>query len=375
MAESQPIIQSVSVLHAFGMARHKHVEGALDAARDLYERVVGAAPDHADAVTMLASIAYRQGRDDDGGALLDRAIGLACHAMQRKPEDSASRAAAVNLLLARGRIGEAEAAIEPLSVPLNPVRERPEEFAARRETAIAAGLPPIIITTLPKSASESIWNKLSDGLGLARCYLSLGLFPDCCLITQRVREAAKGGIAVKEHIAPTAHNLALLRQTGIDRIVVHHRDPLQATLSWVHFARDDINRRLMAPLWRRIVPPRAVLDSSLERQIDWSIDHYLPLLIDFLRDWRAVAQDPKSAMDALFMSFELFRTEPDAYFERVLAFYDIPRERFAFDAEAEVVHLRKGRIDEWREVFTAEQRRRAWSYIPEDLAAALGWEP
>jgi hypothetical protein len=75
------------------------------------------------------------------------------------------------------------------------------------------------------------------------------------------------------------------------------------------------------------------------------------------------------------MSFESFRAEPAAYFERVLEFYAVPRERFAADAQAEVVHLRKGEIDEWRGVFTEAQRRRAWDSIPEDLAEAFGWQP
>ncbi|MHA1600979.1 MAG: hypothetical protein ACTSW2_09140, partial [Alphaproteobacteria bacterium] len=278
-------------------------------------------------------------------------------------------------LLAREQSDEAEALMQDLDIPLNPIRASAEEFAARRAAGTTRGLPTMLLTTLPKSASESIWNKLAEGLGLAQCYLSLGLFPDCTLVPSRVRAAAAGGVIIKEHIGPTPHNLETLARNGVTRVIVHHRDLRQATLSWAHFARDDINQRLMAPLWRKIVPPPDILARDLEATLDWCVAHYLPLLIQFLRAWRAVDTDPKQPISILFSSFEQFRTNPDAYFDRVLSFYDIGKENYAEATEAGVVHLRKGHVDEWRNVFTAAQQQRAWEQIPADMAADFGWEP
>jgi hypothetical protein len=156
---------------------------------------------------------------------------------------------------------------------------------------------------------------------------------------------------------------------------VHHRDPRQATLSWAHFARDDIHQRLMAPLWRKIVPPAEILTRDLDAILDWCLEYYLPLLIRFLRDWRAVEADSTQPISVLFSSFEQFRLNPAAYFDRVLSFYGIGKENYTEAAKAEVVHLRKGRVDEWRSVFTEAQQRRAWAQIPADMAAEFGWEP
>ncbi len=375
LAESYTTTQNLSVRQAYHLARTRHRAGALDQAEEVYRRILDIMPDHAATVTMMASIAFRKGEDRAGQDYLDQAIDLSRAAIQRMPQDFATRASVVNLLLARDRISEAEALMSGLNIGFNPIRSTDEEFAARRASGIGDNLPLMVISTLPKSASESIWNQLAEGLGLAQCYLSLGLFPDCCLVPARVAEAARGGLVTKEHIAPTAHNLATLAQSGIERVIVHHRDPRQATLSWVHFARDDVNRRLMAPLWRKIVPPAQVLGGDLGGQIDWCIENFLPLLIRFLEDWRAADADPERPISALFMSFEGFRTEPAGYFERVLEFYGVARERFAAEAQAEVVHLRKGEIDEWRGVFTEAQRRRAWDSIPGDLAEAFGWQP
>ena len=53
-----------------------------------------------------------------------------------------------------------------------------------------------------------------------------------------------------------------------------------------------------------------------------------------------------------------------AYIDRALDSDDdgIDKATFRTEAEAETVHLRKGLIDEWREVFTPAQQARAWDH-------------
>ncbi len=373
MNDAQTTTQTVSLSQAFGMAQKKHRENDLAGARKIYQRISRLAPDHVDTLVMLASLDYREGRDAQGQASLARAVDLTRAKMQRLPEDMSARAALINFLLAQNRPGEAETLMEELVLPLNPVRSGPAEFSARRKKSIARGLPAMVITTLPKSASESIWNKLAQGLGLAQCYFSLGLFPDCCAIPSRVAQAAKGGVAIKEHIGPTAHNVAVLRGAGIDRLIVHHRDPRQAALSWAHFVRDDVGQRVMGPLWRKIVPPSGIMEAGLDATLDWCIEHYLPLQIRFLSGWQGIAAQADPPLSVLFMSFESFLAEPDAYFSKVLDFYDIPQSSYAAGAKAETVHLRQGQSDEWRQVFSQEQRDRAWEAIPPEMAREFAW--
>ncbi len=57
----------------------------------------------------------------------------------------------------------------------------------------------------------------------------------------------------------------------------------------------------------------------------------------------------------------------------MLEFYGLDAAGFAAGAEAETVHLRKGMVEEWREVFTPAQQRRAWKRIPRELAETFGW--
>ena len=62
-------------------------------------------------------------------------------------------------------------------------------------------------------------------------------------------------------------------------------------------------------------------------------------------------------------------------FEEFLDFYQVDPALYAPEAQAEVIHLRKGSVDEWRDCFTAAQSKRAWDQIPAALAAEFGWSP
>ena len=370
---SQPAQQGFALEETFAAAREHQGAGRLDEAKRLYGQIMVRVPHHAESLIMLGSIAYQQGDDIQAEAYLERAIRIHRAVIQQMPKLLRVHASLVNSLLARQHPDEAESCVRNLELPINPIRATMEEFLSRRAQGIQHKLPAMLINTVPKSASESIWNKLAEGLSLAQGHLSIGLFPDCCLIPFRVRTAAEGGLIAKEHISATPFNLEVLAESGLDRMICHLRDPRQATLSWVHFVRDDVSMRLMAPIWRKIVPPLAVPKDDLAKQIDWSIDHYLPHLIAFIRGWVEADEDPGQSIKVLFLSFEEFRAEPAAYFEQVLAFYDIDRRRFAAETEAEVVHLRKGLLDEWRQVFSAAQQKRAWDLIPPDLAERFGW--
>jgi len=370
---TQSLQQEPSIADSFASARALQQAGDLSAAKRQLGRILIVEPHHAEALTMLASIAYQQGEDTQAEAYLDRAIEIYQSVVAQLPDALAARAPLVNLLLARGRPVEAEQHVRGLMLPLNPMRASPQDFVARRRRGIERGLPAMLINTVPKSASESIWNQVAESLGLAQSHLSLGLFPDCCLVPARLRSAAEGGLIAKEHIPASAHNLAALAAHGQGKVVLHLRDLRQATLSWAHFVETDVSMRLMAPIWRKIVPPAGVLGRDLPTLLDWCLEHYLPLLVGFVRGWMDAAARRPEGLAVLFLTFEQFRTEPQRYFEAVLDFYGIDRGLFAADAKAEVVHLRKGELEEWRTVFSPAQQARAWAAIPGDMAEAFDW--
>lgn len=354
-------------------AKSQQAAGNLNEAKAAYGEILARVPHHAESLTMLSSIAYQQGDDVQAEAYLDRAIAIYKAVVQQMPQLLNARGPLVNLLLARGRQEEAAGYAEDLELTINPVRATVEEFTRRRRIGKEQGLPAMLINTVPKSASESIWNKVAEGLRLGQGHLSLGLFPDCCVIPIRVRAACEGGFIAKEHIGPTAFNLRALAEGGLTRMVCNLRDPRQATLSWAHFVKDDVSMRLIAPVWRKIVPPAAVPKSDFGAYIDWCIENYLPLLIDFVQGWTEVERNDDQPIKVLFLTFEDFLADPDRYFSRILELYQVDPGRFAGGAESETVHLRKGQTDEWRSVLSAKQKARAWELIPKEMAERFGW--
>jgi tetratricopeptide (TPR) repeat protein len=357
----------------FMFARQRLAEGERDLAREAFEKVVQMAPQHFQALTLLGSLSYQVGDDLQAEAYVDRAIELTQAAAARRPRDMGLRASLANLLTTRGRREEAEQIVREVDLPIYPVRSTQEEFEARIADATARGLPSILINTVPKSASESIWNRLAEGLGLAQGHISVFLYPDCSVVPSRAAFAARGGLIAKEHLRASEHNLSILAEHDFRRIVFHLRDPRQVIVSWAHFVRDDVSMRLMGPLWRKVVPPHAVLTADLPTLLDWCIDHFLPQLLEFVDGWRKVAADDASPFQVRFLSFERFLDDPQGYFDETLAFLEIDPARFRAEAETESVHLRKGEKEEWRAVLSKDQKARAWKQIPAELAEEQGW--
>ncbi len=350
--------------------------GRLAEARHLFEQLRLSAPDHPTALTMLSVIAFRLGEDALGEAYRERAIAVYRGHLQQAPGEPGLLAPLVNLLLAKGLEREAEACSRELELALNPIRSDTAAFCARWRSARARGLPTLLLVTMPKSASETIWNRVAAGLDLPQTHLSLGLFPHCCLLASRMRQARQGGLTSKEHILPTAHNLALLWEHGIDRLVVHLRDPRQAVLSWAHFVQEDVAQRRMGAIWRSTVPPRAVLDRGFEAVLDWCIDTVLPRFVDFARAWGECAGQGGNLPRIRILTYERFLADPGDYMEVLLGHFDIPAETFDAQAAAAAasVHLRQGRVDEWRTVFTRAQRARVNRLVTAELCRRFGWQ-
>lgn len=360
---------------AFVRGRTLQSEGQLDEAIRIYEQILLRFPQHSDSLTLLASASYQRGDDIQGDAYVNRAIEAQRYILQRLPDAPTAWAPLANLLLARGQQEEAESICRNLRLPLNSIRADRQTFLNRRNAAMLSGLPPMLITTLPKSASESIWNRLAEGLGLAQSHLSIGLFPDCCILGPRVQEFAQGGVVSKEHVPASKHNLEMLRAAGIRRTLVHLRDPRQAVVSWAHFVSSDVSMRLLAPIWRKIVPPASLLAQGLSAVIDWSVEHYLKLQVEWVQGWVKAAEAETEGPEILFLDFEGFRRDPDDYLAQVLAFFRVAPD--AFDPErgaaAEDIHLRRGDTDEWRQALSKAQQDRALEIMTPELCRRFGW--
>ncbi|MEG5188103.1 tetratricopeptide repeat protein, partial [Microcoleus sp. ARI1-A4] len=234
-------------------------------------------------------------------------------------------------------------------------------------------VPGILLNTLAKSGSFYILEAIYKGLNINWMPISAE--------SEVIKRAdigilASGMNATQEHLHPSSRNLCLISEV-LDKLVVHVRDPRQATISWVHHliktTREIKDVRSLLPA---IPTAENYFSWSLTEQISWQIESgYLPIAISFIEGWLNAEADPSFYPEILFTKYEDLAAEPQAFFESILKFYKIEKFPFTFPEPPQQgkLHYRKGKADEWREVFTPEQAEKASSMIPQRLFDRFGW--
>jgi len=175
------------------------------------------------------------------------------------------------------------------------------------------------------------------------------------------------------HCSPSRYNRIEL-SNRLERMVVHVRDPRQAMISWCFFLPHVI-RDLDPVHGLHLGVPKQYLDWELASQIDWQIDNYLPLQIDWIVGWVAAGEDPEFKTEILFMTHEELKENQRLYFEKLLKFYQIDPSLFDFPEPLKLglQNFRKGETDEWRSILSAEQIEKASTRIPEKLYRRFNW--
>lgn len=254
---------------------------------------------------------------------------------------------------------------------------------AKFQQARLRGSPGLIfVASLPRSGSGYMKNSLIKGLGFSNnaeeaIPITKWWFPDIvisapefALSTQPMPE----GVIV-DHPPASPANLTALN-ICLDRLIVNVRDPRQALLSWVYYMNYFRYTNNIEGLLESQIPRDYFLLSQTE-QIGWQIDNfYLPVTIKWIEGWLDAQENPLFYPKILITTHENLVADPKGYFESILEFYEVEKTRFVFPEKPEFrqkTHIRKGRVDEWKEVFTPEQAERASAMIPERLFRKFGW--
>ncbi len=268
-------------------------------------------------------------------------------------------------LHALGRMDEADAFLDE-AVRNNPglAIYRKPDFLEQQQAAMDRGLPAVLLNTLFKSASMYIATRLSEGLNLPRCYVTQAVLRGDRIIPSWLDLFAKGGAICQEHLPARADILHDLAAAGVDRIVVHTRDPRQSMISGIHHYGNmfsDTSYEATAAVTR--LPPD-YCQWSFSDQADYYLEHFFEQEARWVADWRRIVRDGEFSGRILLTSYEAFRQDNRAYFEALLAFYDIPFEMFDWrhievTPKKGTLHYRSGEINEWEKVLSKEQISRA----------------
>lgn len=241
----------------------------------------------------------------------------------------------------------------------------------------------IIFTTIPKSASVYIAKTLAQSLNYEQTDISLGYFPHDN-ITFNGREKSlqlffgQKAQLTKNHMDASIFNTQLL-EAKTDKIVVHFRDPRAVLLSWVHYLNRIHEERPFYLFYLAPTPPEVYYTWSLEQQIDWNIENFLPLVVNWMNGWLdyKIEKDKlDSKFKVLLTTYDEFMQDEVAFYHKILDFYGIPKQYFSFAPPSKnmEVHYRKGDPDEWRRVFTTAQQERINKMIPQKLFAYFNWK-
>lgn len=278
----------------------------------------------------------------------------------------------------RRQIEQTVATVESVSAALNPLfctlmqtvslREVPGVYS---RVKTRRGQPYIFLNTMPKSGSMYILNVLAKSLDYQ-------IVPTCIashmardhLIPSWATAFSAGGMITQEHMSASMQNIAALRMAGIDRIVVHVRDPRQALLSGIYHIADRAEE--MHSLFGPIVLPDFSTCTFSDRA-QWMIEHFLPELIEWVYGWVRVECDPDQKIKVLFTRYESIHENETRLFESILEFHGLIGSKIVAVSKGPEVHFRKGKKDEWREAFNSTQIAAMNHQIPSELAVKFGW--
>lgn len=218
--------------------------------------------------------------------------------------------------------------------------------------------------------------RLLHGLRLAPYDSASGTWPDNTLIPKFMSTAPKSWAITGFHLQPNPRNLRILDRY-LDRMIVNVRDPRPALLSYVHHLKSKVSAGNPSVLFGIDPPPPLDFpDWPLEKQIDFAIENYLPLFVQWLQGWVEADQDADFRTRILFTRHDDLRDDPDAFFDRILRFYGLDPSNHPIDTTAPKkgqFHFRQGTNTEWREVFSPAQITRCEEVVPSRLLNRFEW--
>ena len=245
---------------------------------------------------------------------------------------------------------------------------------AEGRPAVLGNFAGMLVASLPKTGTVFLQNSLCKGLGRPPLGLpSGGLFPHANIPHEALNRLKSEGAIYVIHCAPNRWNLIEIAER-LDRMVVHLRDPRQALISWCHFIREVV-AHIDPVQGKHLSMPDDYLEWDFAQQLDWQINHYFPLQIEWIHGWVKAAEELAPGTDILFTTQEQLASDPKAFFDRVLDFYTIPHDAFIYPPKPAPgeMNFRTGELAEWRQKMSWPQIERTTNMIPEALFEYFDW--
>jgi hypothetical protein len=231
------------------------------------------------------------------------------------------------------------------------------------QTAAATrGMPPILLASMPRSASASLTQTLASTLGIALLRVSAGRFPHYSLVPSWLNHFFFGGAVTHDHFSASPFNLDLLKLASANRVFVLARDPRASAASVLNLTM----KRTGASVTNQ---------KSSARFMEHVLRHFVP----WLDQWMMVAQDAKSPVAVHLLSSDEVRRDVGGVVRRILTILlpEYPSVTPYLEGQVNPVRANfvQGNDDAWRSLVDDRQRAQLWEAMPQNIRDWLDLKP
>lgn len=237
-----------------------------------------------------------------------------------------------------------------------------DQLQAQQEEAIARGVPSLLITSLPKSASAFISTALAEiqetPVFRAACSPDMKLG---WVLSRWAAQLDRGGAVTHDHYPAENGNLQALAEAGVGRVYVQIRDPRAAL--WSNYHHELAN----------------ALNSHRKVSTDALISTWYQAAVQWVEGWRRAAEN-SLGVRIEFITFDEVRSAPAETLSRLLA--DAGSTYGARDVDEYLArratqgrkpeNFRVGEPDDWRTHIPERVQAKMWDETPESVRDLLG---
>lgn len=234
---------------------------------------------------------------------------------------------------------------------------------AHQLEAAKRGMASIMISSLPKSGSASLTQCLSEIMDAPIMRLSIGHTTDYFLVQKWLEIFQHGGMLTHDHFPAVAHNLSVLKNTGIHRVIVQVRDPRASSFSYINMKLSQRD-----PLLPRPSRIKYYQESIFHAHVKW------------LQQWME-AEKAHPWLSIEWIKYRDFCSNPWLCFERIVSPVATsgPMQHIADkikrkDAMLVTANFNAGNDYAWRQGTDKKLAQKMWDNMPKSLIDFLELE-
>lgn len=233
-----------------------------------------------------------------------------------------------------------------------------------RLKARARGVPTILLTCLPKSASEFFAYTLAETLNAPIVRGTIGDPLRGVIVEEWLREILQGGCVLHDHFGARRENISALRSVNVTKIIVLVRDPRAVAFSLRNMSDELGVSAAVESLVPVPVPEKDTIYPYFVRTVE--------LLADWINSWIVARMQ---GLNVEFVRFGELVSDPENVMGMVLDQFGADKFKTTLctvlASKGKGSNFRKGDDNAWRQSIPNARADEAWAVIPPSVKNLL----